>query len=189
MLSGMRTTAGSSPLTRGKLRWWSLRRPPVGLIPAHAGKTRPTERHTQCPPAHPRSRGENDRCAQISWPVLGSSPLTRGKPPRARARIALDGLIPAHAGKTAVTHWRPLRSRAHPRSRGENFPGARSPLHGSGSSPLTRGKLPTWIKDLTRIGLIPAHAGKTYSWVVCPYQLWAHPRSRGENRSMAIRCI
>ena len=51
--------AGSSPLTRGKLRLRRRREAPLGLIPAHAGKT------CSCPPprrqrrAHPRSRGEN----------------------------------------------------------------------------------------------------------------------------------
>ena len=51
---------GSSPLTRGK-RWWPGRFGVlVGLIPAHAGKTRGEERTHTVGWAHPRSRGEND---------------------------------------------------------------------------------------------------------------------------------
>ena len=52
--------------------------------------------------AHPRSRGENSAIMPVSVPRLGSSPLTRGKPERGRHNAAQEGLIPAHAGKTAV---------------------------------------------------------------------------------------
>ena len=51
----------------------------------------------------------------------------------------------------------------------------------TGSSPLTRGKpqeLPNLLDDL---GLIPAHAGKTYTSPRARGALGAHPRSRGEN--------
>ena len=52
-------SAGSSPLTRGKLSPPARGGPSAGLIPAHAGKTgAPTSRATIMP-AHPRSRGEN----------------------------------------------------------------------------------------------------------------------------------
>ena len=50
---------GSSPLTRGKLRFAHNAQFERGLIPAHAGKTpdrRDPRRHRR---AHPRSRGEN----------------------------------------------------------------------------------------------------------------------------------
>ena len=52
----------------------------------------------------------------------------------------------------------------------------------AGSSPLTRGKLVVGLCDLYRIGLIPAHAGKTRLSACQPNKVWAHPRSRGENR-------
>ena len=71
---------GSSPLTRGKLvriggALWR-----VGLIPAHAGKTR--------------------RSSLASSRAAGSSPLTRGKRAQVLLEDASDRLIPAHAGKT-----------------------------------------------------------------------------------------
>ena len=51
----------------------------VRLIPAHAGKTRPTASTPTRRPAHPRSRGEN-RGLRFRRPSDdGSSPLTRGK--------------------------------------------------------------------------------------------------------------
>ena len=52
--------------------------------------------------AHPRSRGENSGARSGLIRANGSSPLTRGK----RGELLYvghgAGLIPAHAGKTAV---------------------------------------------------------------------------------------
>ena len=93
---------GSSPLTRGKPAQAVNVRNGLGLIPAHAGKT-PRLDPTSCSRrAHPRSRGENEVVHEVHPRVQGSSPLTRGKPRRAVPHHQPDGLIPAHAGKTAV---------------------------------------------------------------------------------------
>ena len=154
--------AGSSPLTRGKRgpdhRGFRRR----GLIPAHAGKTRPRGPGQRRAGAHPRSRGENLLLVLPSGAVQGSSPLTRGKL-RARERLVdCRGLIPAHAGKTQT---RPESRRpigAHPRSRGENTTVSRPSITSGGSSPLTRGKRGAQASDGTQTGLIPAHAGKTH---------------------------
>ena len=95
------------------------------------------------------------------------------------------GLIPAHAGKTAVRSERVNCGQAHPRSRGENP--TRLPRGGraSGSSPLTRGKHENVRGSLTSGALIPAHAGKTRLRDTFGFPLLAHPRSRGENSAMA----
>ena len=113
----------------------------------------------------------------------GSSPLTRGKPSFATAISALLGLIPAHAGKTAMLPLMVDAPGAHPRSRGENQDGPRQPQAVPGSSPLTRGKLLVAIVREALRGLIPAHAGKIAirAWGYDHAQ--AHPRSRGENRA------
>ena len=50
---------GSSPLTRGKQVKANPTTGEVGLIPAHAGKTRGGLDHGGPCAAHPRSRGEN----------------------------------------------------------------------------------------------------------------------------------
>ena len=70
------------------------------LIPAHAGKTRAVVVLVAMIWAHPRSRGENSRPRRRRGTGAGSSPLTRGKRRPERLRPGLDGLIPAHAGKT-----------------------------------------------------------------------------------------
>ena len=56
----------------------------------------------------------------------------------------------------------------------------------AGSSPLTRGKRPCHCSLTRWLGLIPAHAGKTHPGR--PPRGWrgAHPRSRGENVSIAL---
>ena len=70
--------------------------------------------------AHPRSRGENNLFLRRHERDVGSSPLTRGKRWPEAAQCTDEGLIPAHAGKTATLSGDPYPRRAHPRSRGEN---------------------------------------------------------------------
>ena len=176
---------GSSPLTRGKRARNRVGQLIPGLIPAHAGKT---PHHRNSRPryrAHPRSRGENVVFAPPCLFDGGSSPLTRGKRGGHDVVSFVEGLIPAHAGKTAFWRTRGFGRGAHPRSRGEN------PRHGAGacpaqgSSPLTRGKRPRCRFPGKRVGLIPAHAGKTKSVGSSVPGEGAHPRSRGEN---CLRC-
>ena len=138
--SKISAAVGSSPLTRGKRSAAGMLTRMRGLIPAHAGKTRPCRSSARGDGAHPRSRGENSGRA---WPnrfSLGSSPLTRGKRRVARVRARRGRLIPAHAGKTRVIVGRDASQGAHPRSRGENMMCGPDGVPVSGSSPLTRGK-------------------------------------------------
>ena len=131
---------GSSPLTRGKPETRRAGAASIRLIPAHAGKTQTWGPDPASRPAHPRSRGENERKTEIMKAYRGSSPLTRGKQTPGRPVRRNAGLIPAHAGKTGRGSLRCRRGRAHPRSRGENLLPAFPQLIPWGSSPLTRGK-------------------------------------------------
>ena len=153
----------------------------LGLIPAHAGKTLRTESVLSVLRAHPRSRGENHSVLPRLPSADGSSPLTRGKPRGGQRSRRLPGLIPAHAGKTRSSPPRRIRLPAHPRSRGENSPASEPQMPTPGSSPLTRGKHPDDGADGGRLGLIPAHAGKTRPASSTGRFTGAHPRSRGEN--------
>ena len=152
---------GSSPLTRGKR--WTFRRAhlSLGLIPAHAGKTAGGASTWLPMPAHPRSRGENGNQRAPFRARSGSSPLTRGKRNGIAGFEDSDRLIPAHAGKTGLVSARVTDWPAHPRSRGENGVTLLPWQELVGSSPLTRGKLLMTGNAVKRIGLIPAHAGKT----------------------------
>ena len=173
--------AGSSPLTRGKPTCTMRRARCIGLIPAHAGKTRGWRRWPFRAPAHPRSRGENrfpTRRGGVGW---GSSPLTRGKH-RGLSRLRrARGLIPAHAGKTGEKWDTATPTEAHPRSRGENALHPDEVMNALGSSPLTRGKPSLRRACRAATGLIPAHAGKTRHVAFVVPNHWAHPRSRGDN--------
>ena len=115
--------------------------------------------------------------------AYGSSPLTRGKPSAWTNYLNPFGLIPAHAGKTGCVRARRRRSRAHPRSRGENMQAAMQLTRDNGSSPLTRGKRVPGAPCDDGDGLIPAHAGKTSKRRPPSSPNGAHPRSRGENIS------
>ena len=176
---------GSSPLTRGKRGDQEAVRRRRGLIPAHAGKTDPGAGRGYDSEAHPRSRGENRRALRPYLRHGGSSPLTRGKQRRGAVAVAALGLIPAHAGKTGGRRRRGRRTRAHPRSRGENAPEGARCTRSQGSSPLTRGKPHLGLEHLGNGRLIPAHAGKTRCLTGGLRPAWAHPRSRGENTAMA----
>ena len=74
------SSAGSSPLTRGKPVSCGVVGTSHRLIPAHAGKTCPRWSAPTTRRAHPRSRGENHR--------------------EASGGLGATELIPAHAGKT-----------------------------------------------------------------------------------------
>ena len=153
---------GSSPLTRGKLPHVHVRVLDHGLIPAHAGKTSRSPSRRPLGEAHPRSRGENTKCRRSTLKCRGSSPLTRGKRGARHDLVDCVRLIPAHAGKTVPQGPRRSVSRAHPRSREENYAGASDVLRRNGSSPLTRGKPLAVPLVALAPRLIPAHAGKTY---------------------------
>ena len=152
---------GSSPLTRGKPGTRCQRGTEARLIPAHAGKTRIGCVSHFGFSAHPRSRGENLDENGKPRKKRGSSPLTRGKRLAHVQRYADNRLIPAHAGKTMRRQRRRGKSRAHPRSRGENVVPKIKAAAAVGSSPLTRGKLWDSLATPSDQRLIPAHAGKT----------------------------
>ena len=158
----------------------------IGLIPAHAGKTRRRSRARRPRGAHPRSRGENGVWATSRSRRRGSSPLTRGKLiGQARTQLR-HRLIPAHAGKTS-SHWSTnIERTAHPRSRGENLGVPAPRVNTAGSSPLTRGKRTAEAVQVLCQGLIPAHAGKTWRRIVWASLRSALPRSRGENARMSV---
>ena len=80
-----------------------------GLIPAHAGKTVVAGEDVAEAGAHPGSRGENRPFKQPQGRVVGSSPLTRGKHAGHGLGGLVAGLIPAHAGKTALSSSSPTR--------------------------------------------------------------------------------
>ena len=97
------------------------------------------------------------------------------------AKLDPSGLIPAHAGSTRTGAQNVRTQPAHPRSRGEHQSLELVLGFGEGSSPLTRGALPSKIFSGVLCGLIPAHAGSTWIVSALSFHAPAHPRSRGEH--------
>ena len=156
--------------------------------------------------AHPRSRGEHGRLSEDVSPIHGSSPLARGTWASLPKRFVTRRLIPARAGNICQSDSRQCRLPAHPRSRGEHtwcsephsakaaqprlrWEHTELSLHDffkRGSSPLTRGTLARPSGRSAVHGLIPARAGNTRCRSRCHGYWWAHPRSRGEHRTLTL---
>ena len=134
---------------------------PVGITPAYAGKT------------------EADVPAMVN--CLGSPPRMRGKQLGCDECHCGSGITPAHAGKTSMCRNMLPGIRDHPRACGENLNLESSKNIGMGSPPRMRGK-PTFHSDGTvRIGITPAHAGKTAKRAGELMLAKDHPRACGEN--------
>ena len=172
---------GSSPRMRGKRVGTDFGDNRVGLIPAHAGKTPCPVSARSLPGAHPRACGENPPVNSHCVWHDGSSPRMRGKLRVGRNALPIEGLIPAHAGKTRRFDPQPHRCGAHPRACGENgLLRGRGSRH-QGSSPRMRGKPHARAARARHGRLIPAHAGKTAKTAARLARLRAHPRACGEN--------
>ena len=91
------------------------------------------------------------------------------------------GIIPAHAGNTALTCSVYVCARDHPRACGEHPAYAGLHSHRHGSSPRMRGTLSSQQKKKSSVGIIPAHAGNTSPML--HIGLWSedHPRACGEH--------
>ena len=172
----------TSPRKRGKKYAVWICQATARIIPAHAGKTKRCGSQKRQARDHPRSRGENCHRSLDQAIRSGSPPLTRGKPGGGVATVRVDGITPAHAGKTMHLNIPRARYRDHPRSRGENSWQPGKMAISLGSPPLTRGKpsFRTTFFGLFRI--TPAHAGKTDVTGIDSLRTRDHPRSRGENQ-------
>ena len=113
--------AGSSPHTRGARPSASC--PPAArrIIPAYAGSTSSIASPTRSARDHPRIRGEHGGVVTIACLRHGSSPHTRGAPPRLEHGHGDRRIIPAYAGSTKACRTAPTSSSDHPRIRGEHL--------------------------------------------------------------------
>ena len=151
-----------------------------GIIPACAGSrsclTTPT-----CPDKdHPRVRGEQliDLDAHHADP--GSSPRARGAARVGQCPAAPPGIIPACAGSRLLPVRRWLRTRDHPRVRGEQVLNSLRKAARDGSSPRARGAGASVRRTRPTGRIIPACAGSRSRFAVGRMILRDHPRVRGE---------
>ena len=110
---------------------------------------------------HPRSRGEYVLSLLLFIHIVGSSPLTRGIREPAGSIVCYRRFIPAHAGNTSHRVLLLSIFPVHPRSRGEYCVFHSLASDARGSSPLTRGIRPVWLRERSASRFIPAHAGNT----------------------------
>ena len=177
--------AGSSPHTRG------ARAPPCPraargrIIPAYAGSTRSVGRRRTGWTDHPRIRGEHLEREIPLGIVPGSSPHTRGAPPRGRRGHLCGRIIPAYAGSTDREHSTPSTRADHPRIRGEHVIFRDDQAPSKGSPPHTRGALSPCRTRHAVTRIIPAYAGSTQVGTEGGARMSDHPRIRGEHVTKA----
>ena len=113
------------------------------FIPAYAGNSIVEETFFAPPSVHPRLRGELTVSFFVYQRRTGSSPLTRGTPPRLICILPAQRFIPAYAGNSLLIPLDRAMMTVHPRLRGELTEELGLLTFDCGSSPLTRGTLLT----------------------------------------------
>ena len=93
---------GSSPHTRGALRWPQENYLPARIIPAYAGSTLAIVWRACASADHPRIRGEHLDHRHPPGAGAGSSPHTRGARDGSHSPCLCHGIIPAYAGSTTA---------------------------------------------------------------------------------------
>ena len=156
------------------------------ITPAHAGKTVSKLTEVKLEEDHPRACGENSDCAFSQQSVSGSPPRMRGKLEGDADRLKRLGITPAHAGKTFLQVVTSVTTQDHPRACGENVFARSQRSPGKGSPPRMRGKLAYPVPAERRLGITPAHAGKTvFDRPLSPIS-GDHPRACGENGAIVV---
>ena len=150
---------GSSPHTRGTLRFpraiGAMRR----FIPAYAGNaTYRVSTAWHCA-VHPRIRGEREQREGLGIKTIGSSPHTRGTPSSRLVAKLHHRFIPAYAGNANLTEPCWWTYTVHPRIRGERGSRFRANRQTLGSSPHTRGTPGQPVQSDRARRFIPAYAG------------------------------
>ena len=151
------------------------------ITPAHAGKTPNRSARNPDRGDHPRACGENLQGTVLFQLDKGSPPRMRGKLRSPTVPTSVLGITPAHAGKTLEATDVAVRSGDHPRACGENGRDYCRYSRAVGSPPRMRGKQAINQMLAAHLGITPAHAGKTFVFVMALSYRRDHPRACGEN--------
>ena len=151
-----------------------------GIIPAHAGNTPRRYGRARHRRDHPRACGEHAAERPTKKDIMGSSPRMRGTLHACWHRIAVDGIIPAHAGNTVKSLRQLTDCGDHPRACGEHQDNEQASTSVLGSSPRMRGTRRRRKTVTPGWRIIPAHAGNTWWPFIAPYLFGgSSPRMRG----------
>ena len=171
---------GSPPRMRGKVTHRQREGVFTGITPAYAGKSPWALRRPGGRRDHPRVCGEKNIPLAGNAPLVGSPPRMRGKVCHAPHAGLKVGITPAYAGKSIFIICGSITSKDHPRVCGEKTYYQDSVYTTPGSPPRMRGKVPGVCKNLERVGITPAYAGKSCQFWDCQKGGEDHPRVCGE---------
>ena len=150
-----------------------------GIIPAHAGLTITSAGRTRWTRDHPRACGAHPCPVRSRFFYPGSSPRMRGSQLLHSLLYSSSGIIPAHAGLTAVCCFLLFSCRDHPRACGAHPVSPFRCAPRPGSSPRMRGSRNVTYNRAITNGIIPAHAGLTPQARPYPHSKRDHPRACG----------
>ena len=106
----------------------------------------------------------------------------RGKDLLKYILLRLQGITPAHAGKSTSQQMLESELKDHPRTCGEK-PNELSRLYlGKGSPPHMRGKVLLFCLRPRNLRITPAHAGKSVKTNISCVDFRDHPRTCGEKQ-------
>ena len=111
---------------------------------------------------YPRWCGGNSLFVHTKAPILGLSPLVRGKHWDLTSQYIISGSIPAGAGETQLSIACSHCTGVYPRWCGGNFKVHNHGVEVEGLSPLVRGKHTIHCFPVLQHGSIPAGAGETW---------------------------
>ena len=160
----------------------------VGIIPAHAGLTFCLGVLAQGLRDHPRACGAHSKIQSETYWQTGSSPRMRGSRLQLPGRHRRLGIIPAHAGLTSLWQDHRCLQGDHPRACGAHCTTILNSLCQQGSSPRMRGSLLYAIFIFDCAGIIPAHAGLTFTPKSITAVSGDHPRACGAHHVVRQRC-
>ena len=171
---------GSPPRVRGKGVRLQGDRYRYGITPACAGKRGKEHSFYQSMEDHPRVCGEKAILGATTGGVNGSPPRVRGKVAPLRLLVAVGGITPACAGKSMDHARKQSQRRDHPRACGEKLFHKMILRLPKGSPPRMRGKGINTASISRRLGITPAHAGKSPQRSIRHNVFRDHPRACGE---------
>ena len=154
-------TSGSPPRVRGKGPPSPVHARRFGITPARAGKRYYCNTWYKQEWDHPRACGEKLPSARAIADQGGSPPRVRGKERLTAPNAQLSGITPARAGKSAAASAGDPATRDHPRACGEKKLDKMLSKLDQGSPPRVRGKGIFQSVAFHLIGITPARAGKS----------------------------
>ena len=118
----------------------------------------------------------------------GSPPHARGKAQDSAGLAVHIRITPACAGKSCTAGCRQVRTKDHPRMRGEKALSWYRAAAFLGSPPHARGKDHRELKSIVLAGITPACAGKSHKFRQKCGGDEDHPRMRGEKSTCCTAC-